>query len=192
MQELTAIQRRVLDLSLEGHSATEIGTLCGFSRQRADEVLTTIERRFMTAEASHWATTRTAIAPRRALHGEFIIRSGNLPREDGRSGPDEDRSVVWNVDGWPVAWAWAGVAPVDRPWSMTDTRNAYREWVMRLYRPPRQGRPVSELPTLESDTPRHQPPEYPMHSVIELTKTLAWVIGVKALLYDTSARPVSV
>lgn len=55
MQGLTPIQRQVFDLSLQGASPTEIGRRLQISRQRAKEILETIERKKMRDESGTWS-----------------------------------------------------------------------------------------------------------------------------------------
>ena len=183
MQDLTPVQRQVLELSLAGCSSTDIGLRLGFTRQRADEALRQAHKRVVTDQASRWATTQAEAGPRRAVHGQFLIRSNDLPRPDGRSGPSEDRCVVWGVRHWPREYEWCWTVSVDRLWSRADTCQAYARWSQWLI----VIQDISDdehpaLPELGSDgtsTARYSP--------VELTKTLAWVMGLRALLYDRGA-----
>ena len=71
-------------------------------------------------------------------------------------------------------WCWA--MPRDQPWLLQDTRDAYQDWENHILH--RQNTdnivPYPVLPSLDSD---------PAYTLRELTVTIAWVAGVKALLY---------
>jgi hypothetical protein len=185
---LTPAQQRVLELYMNGHTSTQIGRALGFTRQRADEVIEVLQRKVLTTVPSELAHTRESHPPdsrtnpwppaaRRAVQGVFVLRSAVLLREDGLELPDggipDERGVVWSVSAWPRLTAWSWVASRTRPWSVRDTQQIYTDWGLWL---DVCKKPFGQhiLPALGSE---------PHYDLDELTRTLAWVIGVEGLIY---------
>jgi hypothetical protein len=188
---LTPVQFRVLELYLPGDKTSkQIGDVLGFSRQRADEIIETLRKKVLSTGPSGWAKTRELHPPdsranpwpppaRRAQQGEFVLRSAILPREDGLELSDgvvpDERVITWTWFGCPRRLGWSWVVSRSRPWSIADTQVTYADWCrwVDAAQSSTSGQPY-QLPELGSE---------PCYGVVELTRTLAWVIGVEGLIY---------
>jgi hypothetical protein len=192
LANLTPTQLAVLNLYRINQSAKQIGTALGFSRQRADEIIEALRRKVLTTDPSEWATTRELHPPdsrtqpwpppaRRARQGEFVMRAVVLPREDGTDLPyvPDECSITWTwygVASRRLGWSWA--ASRTCPWSIEDTLTAYadwRTWMDAAQRAP-YIMPAERIVLPELGTQACYDPG-------ELTRTLAWVIGVEGLIY---------
>jgi sigma-70-like protein len=187
---LTPRELQVLELYRPGNrSSKQIGDLLGVSRQRTDEIIDALRRKVLTTEPSQLATTRQTHLPdskanpwppaaRRARQGEFVMRSGILAREDGLELPDgaipDECSITWTCYGAPRRLGWSWAVSRLQPWTVEDTSNTYADWCMWL------NLAQANLPTRQMLPPINSEPAY---DLIELTRTLAWVIGVEGLIY---------
>jgi hypothetical protein len=189
LANLTPTQLAVLNLYRSNQSAKQIGTALGFSRQRADEIIEALRRKVLTTDPSEWATTRELHPPesraqpwpppaRRARQGEFVMRAVVLPREDGTDLPSvpDECSITWTWYGCPRRLGWSWAASRTCPWSIEDTLTTYADWCMWMDTAQRHQRWHNNLPELGTEV---------CYDPGELTRTLAWVIGVEGLIYPS-------
>lgn len=197
MDKLTALQREVLALYARGMSSpTELGAQLGFSRQRAQKILRDLRCRVLLSSPSQYSVTDAVYPlarrdeiypwrPRRARQNRFVLRGALARREDGRDAPPDhlpadECFVTWTDLGMSRGTGWSWTAPLDRPWSLDDTKLVYRNWAAWLAYLQRTKDPVDRwmLPPLDAAD---------WCATTELTRTIAWVIGVEALVYPVPA-----
>jgi hypothetical protein len=201
---LTHRELQVLELYRPGNkSSKQIGELLGVSRQRTDEIIDALRRKVLTTEPSQLATVRQMHLPEsktnpwpppahRARQGEFVMRSGILAREDGLELPDgaipDECSVTWTWYGTPRRLGWSWAVSRLQPWTVEDTQATYADWCVWMATAQSNQDTYTDWRKLDTAGRgwRYQLPELghePAYDVIELTRTLAWVIGVEGLIY---------
>lgn len=192
MEDLTPLELQALRLYVAGTTShSELGKALGKSRQHAQALTAALRRKVLIDRASDFASTRSAYPAesvadpfprmaRRARLGEFVLRATPQLREDGRDAPADECSVIWTYRGMPRELGWTWTADRTKVWTLQHTRDTYAHWA--AYLEVLGHRPYTTrwtLPTLAEQGP---------DSVVELTCTLAWVIGTEALIYEDVLR----